>query len=397
MKKLIYLIIPVIIGGIFTIGLNIYLDYKIDKLLSQKDVNSIKNEFGSDVKDKGKIVNKHLLKEDNIMILGSSELEPKTKQHPNYYFNTNKSKNGAFIVGKQFNQDLQAATILGSIDKEAIKGKKVVLLFSMQWFLGKDGMKPSDFQTRFSPTQFYAYLNNPDIDKSIKDDFATRTAQLLEGTDQYQAEKAYAELYTGSTIVDKSIKVLLYPYFKGREYMVSLKEKGTLYNHLSGLSEKKERGPIEKIDWKKEYENALVDGKKRSDKNDMKIDNDYYNIKFKDGKEKYKNTHKNADLINSKEIEDYKLFLETCEDLEVKPEIVIMPGMNWFYNYIGVSKEKRFALYDKASELAKEKGFDIIDLRNNNETPYYLRDPAHLGTKGWVDVCEKLFNKYEEQ
>ena len=28
---------------------------------------------------------------------------------------------------------------------------------------------------------------------------------------------------------------------------------------------------------------------------------------------------------------------------------------------------------------------------------YYLRDVMHLGTKGWVDVCEKLFKEFNQQ
>ncbi len=70
------------------------------------------------------------------MILGSSELSNSTKQHPKYYFNTNRSKNKVFAIGRAYTQTLQDAAILGSMNPN-IDNKKVVLLISMQWFMEK--------------------------------------------------------------------------------------------------------------------------------------------------------------------------------------------------------------------------------------------------------------------
>ena len=67
----------------------------------------------SSEKDKGIILNNHLLKQNDIMMIGSSELGLATKQHPTYYFNTNRSKNGVFTIGKAYTQNLQDATIIG--------------------------------------------------------------------------------------------------------------------------------------------------------------------------------------------------------------------------------------------------------------------------------------------
>ena len=53
--------------------------------------------------------------------------------------------------------------------------------------------------------------------------------------------------------------------------------------------------------------------------------------------------------------------------------------------------------YDKAGKFAKEHGFKVIDLRSKENEKYYLRDVMHLGTKGWVDVCEKLFKEFNQQ
>ena len=152
MKKLIYFIIPLLIGGIFLFGLNKFLDTKISELLKEKDLIPIMNDSLSNIKDKGVIANDYFLERKDIMMLGSSELGHSTKQHPTYYFNTNRSKNGVFTIGRAYTQSLQDATILGSVNPN-IKDKKVVLLVSMQWFMDKKGVTPQHYQTRFSPVQ----------------------------------------------------------------------------------------------------------------------------------------------------------------------------------------------------------------------------------------------------
>lgn len=100
MKKLIYFIIPLVVGGIFLFGLNKFLDSKIDYMLKEKDLKPIMNNSLSNIKDKGVIANNYFLQKKDIMMLGSSELGHSTKQHPNYYFNTNRSKNKVITMGE---------------------------------------------------------------------------------------------------------------------------------------------------------------------------------------------------------------------------------------------------------------------------------------------------------
>ncbi len=396
MKKLIYFIIPLVVGGIFLFGLNKFLDSKIDYMLEEKDLKPIMNNSLSNIKDKGVIANNHFLQKKDIMMLGSSELGHSTKQHPTYYFNTNRSKNGVITIGRAYTQNLQDTTILGSFDP-SIKDKKVVLLVSMQWFMDKEGVTSHHYQTRFSPTQFYAFLNNPDISKENKIKFANRASKLLIGSEEYKSEAVYAKLYSSDTFVSKVEKVLLAPYFEFREDTVKLKEKGMLYERLVNLPDKKALAPGKPINWNKEMDQAIVDAKKRVGKNNLCIDKIYYKKNFGKNLDKVRGKYKDVNLVDSKEFDDYQLTLDVCNDLGIKPVIVLIPGMDKFYNVTGISKDERYEFYDKAGNLAKQHGFDVIDLRSKENEKYYLRDVMHLGTKGWVDVCEKLFKEFNQQ
>lgn len=396
MKKLIYFIIPLVVGGIFLFGLNKFLDSKIDYMLEEKDLKPIMNNSLSNIKDKGVIANNHFLQKKDIMMLGSSELGHSTKQHPTYYFNTNRSKNGVITIGRAYTQNLQDTTILGSFDP-SIKDKKVVLLVSMQWFMDKEGVTSHHYQTRFSPTQFYAFLNNPDISKENKIKFANRASKLLIGSEEYKSEAVYAKLYSSDTFVSKVEKVLLAPYFEFREDTVKLKEKGMLYERLVNLPDKKALVPGKPINWNKEMDQAIVDAKKRVGKNNLCIDKIYYKKNFGKNLDKVRGKYKDVNLVDSKEFDDYQLTLDVCNDLGIKPVIVLIPGMDKFYNVTGISKDERYEFYNKAGNLAKQHGFDVIDLRSKENEKYYLRDVMHLGTKGWVDVCEKLFKEFNQQ
>ncbi|UOW68628.1 D-alanyl-lipoteichoic acid biosynthesis protein DltD [Paraclostridium bifermentans] len=396
MKKLIYFIIPLVVGGIFLFGLNKFLDSKIDYMLEEKDLKPIMNNSLSNIKDKGVIANNHFLQKKDIMMLGSSELGHSTKQHPTYYFNTNRSKNGVITIGRAYTQNLQDTTILGSFDP-SIKDKKVVLLVSMQWFMDKEGVTSHHYQTRFSPTQFYAFLNNPDISKENKIKFANRASKLLIGSEEYKSEAVYAKLYSSDTFVSKVEKVLLAPYFEFREDTVKLKEKGMLYERLVNLPDKKALASGKPINWNKEMDQAIVDAKKRVGKNNLCIDKIYYKKNFGKNLDKVRGKYKDVNLVDSKEFDDYQLTLDVCNDLGIKPVIVLIPGMDKFYNVTGISKDERYEFYNKAGNLAKQHGFDVIDLRSKENEKYYLRDVMHLGTKGWVDVCEKLFKEFNQQ
>ncbi|MBM7833015.1 D-alanyl-lipoteichoic acid biosynthesis protein DltD [Clostridium sardiniense] len=398
MKKLLYFIIPVFIGVVFAFGLNEFLNKEINDLFKSKNLIPLKNEYASNIKDKGVLLNNELLTQDDIMMLGSSELAHTIKdQHPTNYFNTNRSRSNLFTVGRPYDQNLQQTITLGSTDPN-IKNKKVVMLVSMQAFLGKYGIMPEDFQTLFSPNQFYEFLDNPMISEKNKYIMAKRVHNLLQKNEDYASEMMYAKLYNNESFLGRIKRIVLYPYFELRKNMVKLKEKGELYLKLKKLPNKTpEDNKIgQPINWNKEEEQAIREAKKRTKGNKYKVDYSYYEFMLKE-LPKMKNAYSRIDLLKSTELDDYKQFLNLCSDLKIKPTIVMLTNAKWYYDYTGLTEEKRFKLYNTVEKLAEEKGFKVINLKDKETTDYYLRDIMHLGTKGWVDVSEKIYKEYNQE
>lgn len=405
MKKLKYIIIPIILGAVFVYGFDKYLDIKNKEFLKSKSLYTMLHDTKSLVKDKGVFANNQLLKNEYIMFMGSSELSHSTRQHPDYYFDTGRTKHGAISIGRAYTQNLQHATILGSTDS-SIKDKRVVLLLSMQWFMEPNGVRDGRFLTRFSPVQFYNYLDNPRISKDLKIKFANRVGgMLMKKPGEFKPEALYAQLYVKNDPLSKTIKLLLKPYYMFRSSMVSLKDKGITLGYLKKCYDKSDVNYdiSGNIDWKKEKKDAIEDAKIRVGNKPeylggkrIYLDKGYYKEYVK-GKDKYfKNLYSKVDLLNTKEYEDFEIFLETCKELGVDPTIVLLPTSNEFYNYTGITQKKRDAYIENVKNIVKPYGFKVLDLTPNSSKKYYLRDVMHLGTLGWVDLCQKLYNIYEK-
>lgn len=401
-KKIIYILVPIVIVFIFTIGFNKFLDLANNSLLKSKDLYPMLHDPVSLIKDKGQYANNKLVNdEDYILMMGSSEFSHSTTQHPDYYFDTGRAKNGAITVGRAYTQSLQHSTVVGSLDNTN-KNKKVVLILAMQWFMDKYGVTKNHFETRFSPVQFYKYLNNPNITQANKKKYAKRVNELLFQSKDFKAEFLYAKLYNDNSTKAKYIKTIFKPYFCLREYMVNLKDKGILFEHLMILPDKKKTQNPGKIDWNKEKQLAIKEaeqrvgaGKKPLGNSELFIDKGYYDMYIKNRKSELKSYYGKTELLNSKEYDDLKLFMDTCKDLGIKPTIVMVPAMDGYYTYTGIDKNERQAYFEKIRKFIKTYNCNIVDVSDQGDTKYYLRDVMHLGTLGWVDVCNKLYNIYE--
>ncbi|MEG0249439.1 MAG: D-alanyl-lipoteichoic acid biosynthesis protein DltD [Peptostreptococcus sp.] len=403
MKKLKYIILPILIGVAFAFGLNQYLNKKNTEMLQTKDLYMMLHDTKSLVKDKGVFANNHLMKNGDIMMLGSSELSHSTKQHPDYYFNTGRTKNKVITVGRAYTQTLQDASIVGSLDNN-IPEKKVVLLLSMQWFMDKEGVSSHHFQTRFSPIQFYRFLDNPKISDDVKYRYAKRVDELLKNPGEYRDEALYAKMYLDESAKGNVMRTMFNPYYSVRESMVALKDKGITYKKLDSMYDKTEvnyniKG---KINWEEEMKKAQSDAEKRVGKkaevlggNRLYIDKGYYRQYIHNKDDYFKDVYDYVDLTSSREFEDLSIFLDTCRDLGVKPTIVLIPGMNEFYDYTGIDKKDRTEFFDKVRKTIKPYDYNLVDLTKNETRRYYLRDVMHIGTVGWVDLCGQLYNIYE--
>jgi D-alanine transfer protein len=362
-------------------------------MLEKKDLEEINVAYGSIYKDKGVVYNDYLMKNNYISLQGSSEFVVPVSQLPTKIFPV-KGMEKVVTNGRAYFQTLNHIGILGAENAEN-KQRKVTLLLSIQWFFDENGADCKNFEVNFSPVQFYKYLSNPKITKKNKEIYASRVAGLLSGSSQFVSEKIYAQMYTNNLFINKIGQALFSPYFMFRKKMVALKDKGLLYRRLELLNEKKDVD-VREINWDEEYKKAEQEGESKVTNNDFMVEDNYFTKYIKDPKE-YKGSKENIDLMKSKELDDYELYLDTCTDLGIKPYIVLLPTNGKWYDYVGMTKESRDNFYDAVEKMAEQKGFEVLNLKGEEYTPYFMYDVMHIGWKGWIKVEEEIYKHYNKQ
>lgn len=367
-----------------------YSNY-LDERISMLKVDNIQYEFGVDIKDKGQILLQKCINDDELIMIGSSELGADVPQNPvnmfpNQYFKSNVNR-----VGRAHAQSLLDSLKLGSLDIN--KENKVVLVVSLQWFLNSDIDKKGT-QSNFSELQFYQYINNETIDRVDKVYVCERLVDLLSGEPAVGRAYLYAKLYNSDNLFAKGLFNILKPYYWIRENFLSLKDKHDTYRYLK--QENLIQKNILQIDWEKEKIRAYEMGREKCTNNDFYVNDEYYDKYLKSSIGSLKNSSQNVNLMKSKEFADYELFLKICKSKNIKPYIVFMSTNGYYYDYIGINKNKRDDFYNKLADITQQYGVDYLDLRDMEYEPYFYADVMHLGWRGWLYVNEQITKHFSE-
>ena len=370
-----------------------YLDRQIDAIYDvDKYTKAINTEYEDLTKDKGNVILEKSIENDNIMLLGSSELGSWVGQNPVNMFPNSTCDQDVTIVGQAYVQDLLHSMKVGT---KMFEGeKKLAIVVSLQWFFGDD-IDTNGFAANFSEYQFYQLLENDNLSKESKLYICSRTSELLEEIQGYDDIKVYAWLYSKDSALGKAGLTVLHPYYAIREKVLSIKDKWNTYTLLKSLGDTAKAQKTKKLDWKKEEAKADKEGKKYCTNNEFYVEDNYYDTYLKDTIEDSKDCMTEENMI-SREMEDYEMFLQICKENDVKPYIIIMNTNGKYYDYVGVPREKREKLYNTVEEKAEEYGFDCLNLSDKEYEPYFMVDVMHLGWKGWLYVDQQMSEYFSE-
>lgn len=387
-KLLSLILIPVAAVFIILAAYGDFLNTQIDSLYNP----ALARTYGVDEMNKGIKLLEHNAKQDDLIILGSSELDSWVPQNSKNMFPNSELNCNVDLVGKAVVQDLADAIKIGAL-RESIKNKKVVLIVSLQWFLDKD-IDLNGFKAHFSEIQFYKFMNNKSISRKNKTYVCERVSELLEGDSAFERPYLYASLYKKNNALSGALLSCFKPYYFMREKFLDLKDKYQAYESVNKFKNEPQRDVIE-IDWEEEEQKAQKMGEEYCTNNPFYVQDEYYDEYLKNRINESKNSYDpNLDLCASKEFDDYKLMLEVFKESEVNPYIIFASTNGFYYDYVGLKREKRIAFYDKLQSMADEYNFDYLDLRDKEYEPYFYKDVMHFGWKGWLYVNKQITKHY---
>lgn len=394
MKKIISILIPIFISTILIININSFLDKELVCLANKKDISILGKKYADPIKDKSSIIKSFLSEKGDLFLLGSSELGTKIHENAVNLFPINDQTYDLSCFGRPYCQDLQQGSALASANIK--ENQKVAFIVSIEWFERLEAIEPYNFAVNFSDIQFYNFLNNPKISEENKYYYAQRTYSMLSKSKKYPAEALYAKLYYSNNFLYKPIEFILSPYYKIKQYLLNVKDKALIYKEIKRLPNKGENLNKKEIDWDKEYSKIKKENKKATYENEFHLEDSYYKSHLGYLNEYGEGSSKDEELMKSKEVGDYKFFLSTCKEIGVKPYIIMLPVNGWYFDYLGLTKEKRDEYYNEITRLANEDNLEVLDLREYEYKEGFLGDPMHFGKEGWLKVSEEIYKQFEK-
>ena len=323
----------------------------------------------------------------SIPVFGSSEFRHgrSTPYHPAKVLSGQPFR--LMLIGAGYYQSLSHATALAAMGDE-LPQKQAVFILSPQWVRGK-GVSSQVYTSRFSEYNYIQMLQNPHLSDETKNYILERTDKLLKA-DPAMAKrvKSYQRVYLtkDATFLEK-LSCKIYLSFLEDKLMVSLSLKAL----AGGVSSQEYPQGAPEPNWKALSEKAAVDGAKANTTNPFGMDNGFYNLYKNNYIKSKKDSATKADYLNSQEYGDMICFLKVCQDLQIKPLLVSLPFNGPWYDYMGLSAEKRQEYYEKIQAIAQDYGAELLDLSSYEYTPYFFEDNTHIAREGWVKLNEGLY------
>lgn len=388
MKKIISLLIAISLLLITVFGLNQSLK---KKLSTQKAVSIEFNENNIRRNSDKFLINK-ILDENTALILGSSELYSRDEiGFPSYLFGNQNSDFKTVLMGQGYMQSLHQAIVVGA-NSNIIKNGKTAIIMSPQWF-SKSGLQSEQYASRFSEISYFNMLQNKDLSIETKKKITKRLKFLLKSSPQQLSRiNEYEATYlTNKKKPLSNIKCKLFFDFLVLKNRLSLIETLNKSNYDQPPIIKKED-----IDFGNLILKAEQAGRNSSQNNDFGIENDYFNKYIKPNLEKSKNNSKYNTLDVSPEYDDFCLFLEVCEELNIEPLVILVPLNGVWSDYTGLSKEQRNKYYSNIRKICKDKNVELADFSDKEYEKYFFKDIMHVGWKGWVYIDEAIYKFYNK-
>ena len=141
---------------------------------------------------------------------------------------------------------------------------------------------------------------------------------------------------------------------------------------------------------------SIKDGEAQNQGNPFYMDDSSYKWKVRPFMKKKKNQSLNGSYSTSPEYDDLRCFLDVCQDLGIRPLLVMMPVNGYWYDYTGFPKEAREDYYQKIRSVAAEYNASIADFSDQEYTKYFFEDGVHIGKKGWVMINESIYRFYQK-
>lgn len=150
-----------------------------------------------------------------------------------------------------------------------------------------------------------------------------------------------------------------------------------------------ERYTPDSFNWNGFLQDAHRDSESKAD-NPFYMSNRVWRNKFRQVYPKMKDVRVNQNYNTSPEYNDLKAFLEIAKANDIKVKLILLPVNGRWYDYTGMTADKRVVVGQKIQKLADEYGADYTNMTEYSYNKYIVSDAVHPWNEGWVRINEKV-------
>ena len=328
---------------------------------------------------------------DTLTVFGSSELKTfEIPTHPANFFAGKRAGFQVNLVGRGSCQSLVHAMAIGA-SKDSLRGKKIVLITAPQSY-AEGGIAPDLFLANFSEQQMLALLKDAEIPERTRQYVASRVQRLIA---QYNAQNGTnlqthtaAGLLTKAWEADSPIsKALLAPYAGISQWLLDTKDLAVSARLIrrGDFSENEAKSPD--IDWAHEELLAQEAALSQATNNEYYMLDSYYQTYVGHRLSQMAGRDAAVCYDASPEYDDLRCLFEICKAKDIQALFVHVPVNGKWSDYTELSQRTRQTYYAAVREIAAQyDNVTMLDLTQEEYTPYFLCDTMHLGWKGWLAV-----------
>ncbi|MBC2279138.1 D-alanyl-lipoteichoic acid biosynthesis protein DltD [Listeria welshimeri] len=342
-------------------------------------------------------IQKEALKDGNYLpIYGSSELSRVDQFHPSVVSKKYKQGYTPFLLGRPGTQSLSHFLDVNALGN-SLKGKKVVVVLSPQWF-GPRGVSDPSFGANFSPLHAYKFAleNTKNTPERIYAAKRLLSFQVVQSDDTLK--KLLENIITPGPNKPHNVKLTR---IAGNIELKMLERKDDLESKvITGSKQNRVDKGIkalpDQLDYNQLDELAKNIGEKSTQGNPFNVKGHYYEKKIKPVQEKMKNTRQSLRYDKSPEYGDLQLLMDAFKKAGADVIFINPPINGKWIDYIGMNKQGLKNYYAKTKKQIESQGFKYFSLEQYQNDPYYLEDTIHLSWRGWVQIDKVLADFVKE-
>ncbi len=319
------------------------------------------------------------LRDDSLLVLGSSEFSTPARQVPQVPCQVIGAHNYGLrlmLVGEAFDQCLWHSIAIGALSDGGLPHNKVALIVGLGQYTD-GGLDNASFGERFSYPLYEAFCANEAVPEEARSYVRRRLEE--QGIDETTLRAA------SSTDLLSSVDGHVF------DAMGDLRLRNDL-DDVRSQGIPMAQGTLEQPDWDAMRAEALATAQTMSTTNDWGAEDEFYTTQLGPALDSLAGARAGETYTDTPEYDDLGCFLDVCDACGVQPLIVIEPVMGPYYDHIGINHETRTAAYQRIRDVvAAHPSARLADFSDREYEKYFLFDIVHFGWTGWIDAQRALY------